>query len=195
MYFSRIFCLSIMLSEYQKQLKTGQSFVKGWGSRYQRTHIDSCECWFEIQMLQCLSWLDHVLGKMAPPGFCRKNLLVFVGFRFSIKIQKKFRLGPITPLAREHFRRCQQLSKKALKRVLQTLPPNRLNDRCLFYLVRIGNFASFGLCSFQNTKCVTFHFLLAWNTLSIQRSSNFRMTLIQNLVALKTVLLLTLQIA
>jgi len=47
--------------------KVRVSFVKGWGSRYQRTHIDSCECWFEIQMLQCLSWLDHVLGKMAPP--------------------------------------------------------------------------------------------------------------------------------
>ena len=44
------------------------SFVKGWGSNYSRTHIDSCECWFEIQLLECLSWLDHVLSNMAPPG-------------------------------------------------------------------------------------------------------------------------------
>jgi len=43
------------------------SFVKGWGSNYSRTHIDSCECWFEIQLLECLSWLDHVLSNMAPP--------------------------------------------------------------------------------------------------------------------------------
>ena len=76
----------LIFMHFDSSMKTGKSFVKGWGSRYQRTHIDSCECWFEIQMLQCLSWLDHVLGKMAPPGFCRKYFSSLSKLLFSIKI-------------------------------------------------------------------------------------------------------------
>lgn len=43
------------------------SLVKGWGGEYRRTQADQCEVWFEIELLECLSWLDHVLNHMSPP--------------------------------------------------------------------------------------------------------------------------------
>ena len=63
------------------------SFVKGWGSNYSRTHILSCECWFEIQLLECLSWLDHVLSNMAPPGMLE---LIYLSSNISFNFSKKF---------------------------------------------------------------------------------------------------------
>ena len=44
------------------------SFVKGWGIDYRRKTINSCETWIQIELLECLSWLDHVLSHMMAPS-------------------------------------------------------------------------------------------------------------------------------
>lgn len=44
------------------------SFVKGWGVDYRRKTINSCETWIQIELLECLSWLDHVLSHMMAPS-------------------------------------------------------------------------------------------------------------------------------
>ena len=49
------------------------SFVKGWGSSYQRQRVTQCPCWIQIRINDCLQKVDLMLKNLEPPHEAHSN--------------------------------------------------------------------------------------------------------------------------